>query len=341
MLNIFRRKKTYIQISPSIVVFTIFFLLGLYFLYQILDILAIFFIGFIIMVALSPAVDKVEKKLHSRLAGIIIVYILVVLVLTSLLAFLLPPLASQLLQSLKILNFPYLQEEIANLKFSAQELNGFAGEYGSSIGAVFDLVMSTLTSLFTTLTFFVISFYLMVDEPKLHLKISWLTKDKKHIKLARKFLDDIKTQLGGWVRGEIILMTIIGVMTYLALTIIGLPYVLPLALIAGILELLPNIGPTLSAIPAVGIALLNYDLTTALIVGASYYVIQLFENNLLVPRVLSKNADVNPLVTMMSILVGFKLYGVIGGLLSIPIYIVLRTVYSYWIKYQKKLKPNW
>jgi predicted PurR-regulated permease PerM len=341
MFNLFGRKKTYIEISPSIIVFTVFFLLTLYFLYQIHNILVIFFMGFIIMVALSPAVDNLEEKIHSRLASILIVYALVTIVLSTFLAFLLPPLANQLIQLLKTINLPYLQDELANLKFTAQELNNLADNYGSSINAILDLIMSTFRSLFNFLTFFVISFYLMIDEPKMHLKISWLTKDKKHIKIARKFLDDIKSQLGGWIRGQIILMTIIGVMTYVALTIIGIPFSLPLSMLAGLLEILPNIGPTLSAVPAVAVALLNGDYVTALTVVGAYFVIQFFENNILVPRILSQNADVNPLVTMMSILIGFKLYGVVGGLLSIPIYIVIRTIYSYWMKYKKSLSPDW
>ncbi len=341
MFNLFGRKKTHVEISPSIVVFTVFFLLSLYFLFLIHDILVIFFLGFIIMVALSPAVDNLQIKIKSRLASILIVYALVTIVLSTILAFLLPPLANQLIQLLKTINLPYLQDELANLKFTAQELNNLADNYGNSINAILNLVMSTFRSLFNLLTFFVISFYLMIDEPKLHLKMSWLTKEKKHIKITRKFLDDLKSQLGGWVRGEIILMTIIGVMTYIALTIIGIPFALPLALLAGLLELLPNIGPTLSAVPAIAVAFLNYDYVTALIVSGTYFIIQFFENNILVPKVLSQNADVNPLVTLMGILIGFKLYGVMGGLLAIPVYIVIRTIYSYWMKYKKSLSPDW
>ncbi len=341
MFNLFGRKKTHIEISPSIAVFTIFFLLFLYFLYLIHDILVIFFFGFIIMVALSPAVDNLEDKIKSRLASILVVYTLVMLVLSTILAFLLPPLANQLIQLLKTIDLPYLQDELANLKFTAQELNKLVDNYGNSINAILNLLMTTFRSLFNFLTFFVISFYLMIDEPKLHLKMNWLTRDKKNIEITQKFLGELKKQLGGWIRGEIILMTIIGVITYIALIIIGIPYALPLALLAGLLELLPNIGPTLSAIPALAIAYLNYDYLTGLIVAVTYFIIQFFENNILVPRVLSQSADVNPLVTLICILIGFKLYGVIGGLLAIPIYIVIRIIYSYWMKYQKTLSPDW
>jgi predicted PurR-regulated permease PerM len=297
--------------------------------------------GFIIMVALSPAVNKLETKIKSRIASIIIAYVVMGLIISSILAFLLPPLAKQLLQLLKELNIPYLQDEIANLKFGVQELNQFAEDYGNSISALFEIIMSTFRSLFAFLTLFVISFYLMIDEPELHLKLGWFTQSKKHIKIFKQFLQDLQNQLGGWVRGEIILMSAIAVLTYVVLSLLQVPFALPLSLLAGLLEILPNIGPTLSAVPAVAIAFLNGDYLSALTVTAAYFLIQFFENNVLVPRILKANADVNPLVTMLSILIGFKLYDVIGGLLAIPVYIILRTIFSYWREYKQTLRPDW
>ncbi len=341
MLNIFNRKKTYVEISPSIVVFTIALLFSLYFLFQIRQIVVIFYLGFIVMIGLSPAVDKLERLIKSRIVSIIIVYFLVGLVLSSILAFLMPPLANQLLQLLKIIDLPYLQEEISTLKVSAQDLNQFADNYANSIGALLDIISSTFQSFFTFLTLIFISFYLMIDEPRLHLKMGWFTENKKVLKIFREFLDELKLQLGGWVRGELILMTVVGVLTYIALSIQGIPFTLPLAIIAGILEVLPNLGPILSAIPAVAVGFLHGGPISALSMALTYLVVQLFENNVLVPKIIQGSADVNPLITIMSILIGFKLYGVIGGLLAIPTYIILRTSFSFWKKYKKKLEPDW
>jgi predicted PurR-regulated permease PerM len=75
---------------------------------------------------------------------------------------------------------------------------------------------------------------------------------------------------------------------------------------------------------------------------AGYYIaIQQIENNLIVPKIMHENADVNPLIGILGILTGFKLGGVIGGLLAIPVYILARTIYSYYRKYEDKLKPDW
>lgn len=340
-LSLFKHKKNYISVSPSIVVFTVFFLITLYFLFQIRQILIILLMSFIVMVALNPAVNKLQKIIKSRLVSAIIVYFLVLMVLGSLLSLLLPPLVTELVQLMRSINIPYLQDELSNLRFTLQELNQFANSISSSLNTALSFINSTFQGLFTFLTLIVISFYLMLDEPKLHKKIGWFTQQKSHFRIARKFLDDIEIQLGGWIRGQIILMSVVGLITYIALTIIGVPFALPLALLAGLLEILPNLGPTLAAVPGIAIAWIYGTHVTALMTAGYYILIQQIENNLIVPKIMHENADVNPLIGILSILTGFKLGGVIGGLLAIPVYILARTIYSYYRKYEDKLKPDW
>lgn len=341
MLNLLKRKKSVVVISPSIVVFTAAFFGILYLFYTLREIVVILFMAFILMVALNPAVNKLQKIVKSRVVSIFIIYLLLIVVISSIIATLVPPLAQQLTQLLRTIEMPYFQDEVANLRFTVQELNQLAADYGGSIETIITIVSSTFRSLFHSLTLLFISFYLMIDEPNLHKKIGWFTAEKRHFKLARKFLDDIEEQLGGWIRGQIIIMSIVGLITYLGLEIIGVPYALPLGMIAFALEILPNLGPTLAAIPGIGIALLHGGLVPGLVVLIFYIVLQQFESSVLTPRVMKSNADVNPLVSILGILSGFKLGGVVGGLLAIPIYILLRTIYGYYLKYQKKLKVDW
>ncbi len=341
MLNLFNKKKEVVAISPSIVVFTTFFLLALLFLYRIREIIVILFLGFIFMVALSPAVNKLQKKIKSRALSIAIVYLLVVIFVVSLLALLIPPLATQLTQLVKSVQLPYFQEEIANLRFTVQELNQLASDYSGSIGTVLSVLNATFRSIFSFFTLLVISFYLIIDEPNLYKKIGWFTNKKHHFKIAQEFQHEIEDHLGGWVRGQVIIMLLVGLFTYLGLEIIGIPYALPLGLLAFSLEILPNLGPTLAAIPGIAVAWIHGDYITALIVLVFYIVLQQVESNFITPRTLKANADVNPLVSIVSILSGFILGGVVGGLLAVPIYIVLRTCYSYYRTYREKLSPDW
>ena len=144
-------------------------------------------------------------------------------------------------------------------------------------------------------------------------------------KKADQFIDQLEESLGGWVRAELILMVIVGVMTYIGLVLLRVPFALPLAMIAGILEIIPNIGPTLSAIPAIIVAITIQPLM-AVGVLALYVMVQVMENNFIVPQVMSKAIGVNPLVTIVALLIGFELAGVTGAVLAVPSVLIIKCM---------------
>lgn len=324
-----------VVISPSIVIFTVFFILGLFFLYQILPILVLLFMAFIIMVALNPAVNRLQQRFKvPRLPAIIITYIVFIALLVGTIALLLPPLIVQVSLLLKLFDTPLVQEHIAGLKLTINEIGDLINKFGGPVNFVFSAITSTFSSIFTFFTLLVMSFYLILDRPVLHHKIAWFTRKKEHLQLAKQLLDDIEKELGGWVRGEFVLMVVIGTMTYIGLSLMGIPYALPLAIMAGALEILPSLGPTISAIPAIAIALFQNNPLSASMVTVLYIVIQQLENNFIVPKVMKENANLNPLVGILSILIGAKLFGVFGALLAVPTYIVLRSCYGMYLKRQ-------
>lgn len=320
-----------VTISPSIVVFAAALIIGLYFTYYIRSIIAIIFLAFIIVVAINPGVNWLQRRarLPRVLAGLLM-YLLLTIVIAGLIAVIVPPLVNELGRLVAIINFPLLQEEIKNFSFTISEIDSIAERVNDSFGVIAGIVSSTFSGLFAFVTLIVISFYMMLDRPVLHKKISWFTKEPKHIQMAKDFLDTLELQLGGWVRGQAVLMFVIGLVTYIGLTLLGVPYALPLALIAGLLEIVPNIGPTISAIPAIVLAYLYLGPVMAGATTIFYVLVQQLENHILVPRVLKDNADVNPLVAIVVILIGLKLAGVVGALLAVPAYIVLRTIYGQW-----------
>lgn len=329
------KDKTQVAISPSIVVFTIAFLGLLYFLFLVHNIVMLIFFSFILMVALNPAVNRLQKNLYlPRGISIAIVYVLFFSLITAVIALVLPPLTSEVIRLIKTVNLPYIQDQLGSLfQFSNIELGNLATQFTGSINFLVSAITGTVTSIFTFITLLILSFYLMLDRPKLHQKILWFSRDNKHLARAEEFVNDLEVQLGGWVRGEIILMVLIALMTYFGLTLLKIPFALPLAILAGFLEILPNLGPFISAIPAVLLAYVSQGTGMSLAVVALYLVIQQLENSLLVPRIMRINAHVNPLIAMVSILIGLQLYGIMGGLLAIPVYITLRAIYSNWRKY--------
>lgn len=332
MLKLFKN-ETNISVSPSIVIFTTFFLLFLFFLYQISDILVLFFFGFIIMVALHPIVHKLEIKLKfPRFLAIMVTYVFVFLGIVSALGLLIPPLARELYQFLREFNLPWLQEEITNFSFNLTEVSSIIDQLGNSVTTLYSVITSTFSSIFTVMTVLVISLFLMLDRKRLHLRVAWFTKKKQHLEITKEFIDSLEYQLGGWVRGQLILMLVIGVVTYIGLILLSVPYAAPLALLAASLEVLPNLGPTLSAIPSIVIGIITGGPVLGLAVFVFYVLVQQLENNLLVPKIMQDNVDVSPLISILSILIGLEMAGIIGALLAIPVYIVVRSVYSTWFK---------
>lgn len=322
-----------VSISPFSIIFTVLFILGIYGVYYIRSVLVLLLLSFILMVALNPIVRFVNQKLKiPKIPSIMIAYSLVLLIIAVLLGMLVPPLAKEFVQLINNFHLPFLQDALKSFNFTLQELSSVVNNLGGGFNVVFNVVNMTFTGVFTIFTVLVMSFYLMVEHSELHKKIFWFTRKEEYVHQFRDFIDSVELQLGGWVRAQIILMFSIFLVTLISLSLISVPYALPLALLAGFLEIVPNLGPTIAMIPAVFVAYITFGPVMAGIVTLLYIVIQQLENNILVPKIMKSSANVNPLVSITSILIGLKLGGIIGALLAIPVYILGRTIFSTFIQ---------
>lgn len=125
-------------------------------------------------------------------------------------------------------------------------------------------------------------------------------------------------KMGEWLRGQIILGLIVGVAVYIGLTLLGVKYALVLALIAGILEVIPYVGPIISLVPALIVGFAQSPVI-GLAVIILYLIVQQLENNVLVPKVMQKVTGLNPIISILALLVGLKAGGLAGAVLSIPL----------------------
>lgn len=156
-----------------------------------------------------------------------------------------------------------------------------------------------------------------------------------HRTLPRAIRDDVGSILkmldhtvGGYLRGEIVLMIVVGIMQTIAMTLLGLDYALLLGVIAGLLEIVPNIGPTLAAIPAIIVALTRSP-GLALLTAVVANLIQNVENSFIVPRVLGQSVGLHPVVMMVMLVVGTEIAGLPGLILAPILTAMLRDVYRY------------
>ena len=119
-------------------------------------------------------------------------------------------------------------------------------------------------------------------------------------------------------------MVVIGITNYVGLRLLGIPFSLPLSILAGVLEIVPYVGPILAAIPAV---LIGFGISPVIgwAVAAMAFLIQQLENYVLVPKIMQKSTGVNPIITLLVLAIGFRLAGLVGLLISIPVFITIQV----------------
>ncbi len=293
------------------------------FLLEIKDVLLLLFICIIITSTLAPAVRFLKKYRVPKIVAIALLYIVIISFLTLLIAPLVPFFIEQLQALLD--NFPrYIDQTARVLHFNldATKIRDFAGSQAEAIGKnAFALTSGIFGGFLSLITILVISFYLLLDHDNIIEKLPMLFPKTIQAKV-RDVVREVETTLGAWFRGQLTLSLFVGFFTWLALTAIGLPYALPLAVIAGMLEIIPTIGPILSAVPAIIIGF-SISPTTALVVAVAFLVIQQLENNLLVPKIMEKAVGLHPVVVILGVILGGKLAGILGALLSAPFISVL------------------
>lgn len=318
-----------VKISRGTVVFTILLLLSLYFVFLIRDVLMTVFIAFIITVALNPATKKMQKYLKlPRFLSIIVTYLLFISTVITAFSLLLPPLVSELTGLVRFVDLPELQAELQSIKFSIIELGNLGDQIGSSLTGVITFLSSAFEGIFKIFTLIMLSLFMLLERDKLRSRLNLFTRHTRQVEQAVSFARELELQLGGWLRGQVIMMILVGLVNYVGLMLLGVPYALPLAILAGMLEILPNLGPVLAAVPAVLIALLVHGPILALIVLVFYIIVQQLESNLLSPKVIKDTADISPFMSVLSIVIGYTVGGIAGAFLALPTYIVLRVIFT-------------
>jgi predicted PurR-regulated permease PerM len=272
------------------------------------------------MTILNPTVTKLQRLKIPRAVSVLIVYILVFSLLSVAIALMIPPLIEQTANF--ALSLPsYLNELKIPSNMADQVVRELTSELGGVPSQILKISVSIFSNILAVFAVLIFALYLLLAREKLDEQLSSFFKDD-HAKKIERVFDKLEQKLGGWARGQIILMFAVGLATYIGLLIIGVPFAVPLALLAGILEIIPNLGPVIGAIPAVIVGFSISPLTgfATLALGT---LIQQLENYLFVPKVMQKSAGVSPIITLLSLVIGFKVAGVVGALLSVPVVITI------------------
>jgi predicted PurR-regulated permease PerM len=312
-----------IDITPRTMLTFIGILAGIWLLYSIRDILLLLLVSFIFMSALRPFVDVFEKIHVPRPIGIIVVYILVIGIFGISFGTMIPSLVGQVAGLFGKL--PNVAERvIPGWQFDNKLFTDQIAPISENVVRFTVDMFSNIFSVFSVLVF---TFYFLLERQHLK-KLLNSTFGEKTSDIISTIIHTIEYKLGQWMRGQFILMLVIGVFTYIGLVWLRVDYALPLAIIAGMLEVVPIIGPVISAIPAV-ILSLAVSPFFALAVVILYFLIQQLENHIIVPLVMKKSTGLPPLVTLLSIMIGGRFAGLSGAILSVPIVLMLQIIIGY------------
>lgn len=312
-------------------------ILGGYLIYRLFDTIVLLIISFLIVIALEGLVQLLSsKKLFglklSRSLSVVIAYLLLVLVIVVFSTIVFPPVFSQV-QKL-ILTLPDILDAIPvpkNFELTLSNVLPQISQFGDNVVNFTLALFSNVTNVISVIMF---SLYVSFDWPNLKSKFADLFGPKRKHQVETT-LAEIETVVGTWIKGQLLLMLVVGGFSFMGLYLLDVDYPLALGLISGVLEFIPVIGPVISAIIAAFIAF-TQDPLKGLAVIVLFFIIQQLENNILVPRIMGKASGYGPLMILFVLMVFSNIFGLIGAILAVPVFMVLMIVIKRVLSYDSQ-----
>lgn len=315
--------------------------LSFWLLYRFHQVIFVLFVAIVIGTILRPVVAWLHRRGVPQKAGVILIYLLLLTLLTGFVLLLFPLITEQsatitaavpgYYQNLRewLVGHPNPMLDGLNALLPAtlsfpDPVQQTGQELLDSAEQVLGYVASAASGIFTAVAILLLAYYWTVDGPRIIRSSLWLMPMDQRESI-KDLISAMETKVGAYIAGQGILMLVVGSMALVAYWLIGLPYVLVLALVAGVMEAVPLIGPLLGAVPAALVALsLGPDKLIWVILAT--VVIQQLENSILVPRVMRKAVGVNPFVTLLALFAFGSLLGVAGALMAIPIAAIVQLI---------------
>jgi predicted PurR-regulated permease PerM len=328
-----------VSINISSATITKFFLIALLLvvLYLIRDVVIVVLFSVVIASAVNPAVGWLQKKGVPRALGTFIIFLILFVILAVILFIIIKPLSSELenLSETFPLYFDKISLEFEQVKSSSPQYEEILGNIQTYLSGISDSLKSFATNIFaalakifggiaTAVIVIFMSFYLTAEERGIPLFLRSITPSN-HQTYILNLWSRAQTKIGRWIRGQIILSFAVGLAVFIGLSIFGIRYKLVLALLAAVFEVIPFIGPIIAAIPAIALGFLKSPIV-ALWTAVVYLVVQQLENAVLVPKIMQHAVGLNPVVIIISVLIGAQLLGFAGVILAVPIAAVIVEV---------------
>ena len=344
------KKTISINFSVGAILKTVGILLLIYFLFLIKLVLAILFVAFLVNSALSPLVDWLAKKKIPRALSAGFIYIFLLAIIASTIYFAAPKISQEISDFSK--NSPSYLAKISS-EFSdwqnqiskdfpalnldndtnGTNLDSLNANWQSAAGKIFSTAVKVFGGFLSFVVIMVMAFYMLAEENTLKRALLSVMPDKQRAS-ASELAEKLETGVGRWLRGQLLLSLIIFTLVYVGLLILGVKYALVLAVFAAIAEFIPYLGPIISAVPAILIAFFQAPMIVFFVI-IFYYILHWLEGHVIVPQVMGRAIGLSPVLIIAVMLAGFKLGGIFGAILAIPLTTALIVVYKHFIEKKK------
>lgn len=332
-------KQIQVSITPGTVITTIIIGAVAYAIWVLHGLVLLVLTAVVIASAIEPGVSFFAKRRVPRVLSVLLMYLVVFGTLFSLIYFFFPPILEDTenfiavgSQYLDTFNIPGISSAATALPIFAdaqhpgsilQNLLTFRSAFSDPSTGALRLVSTFFGGIFSLLLVIVLSFYFAIQDTGIEEFLKLITPARNEEYIVGLW-HRAKRKIGLWMQGQLLSSLIGGVIAYLGLLILGVPYALLLAAVTAFAMLIPIFGSFISAIPSVVIAFTTGDFTLALIVAGLYLIINQFEAHLIHPLVVNKVVGIPPLLVILALLIGGELAGFLGVVLAIPVAATLR-----------------
>ncbi|MEK7515447.1 MAG: AI-2E family transporter, partial [Patescibacteria group bacterium] len=350
-------KEIRVSITAGTIVTTLFIIIGVYLFWILRDLALLVLTAIIIASAIEPGVAFFIRYSIPRFVSALLVYALVFGAIFSILYFFFPPIISDaasfltaMPRYLDTINITTPLSNITNTVSAVtsqsqaqsyiQTLLSLQSLFTSSSGSVLQLLITFFGGIFSLVLVIVLSFYFALQDTGVDDFIRLVMP----VKYEEYYVDLWKRsqkKIGLWMQGQILLSVIVGILVYLGLLIIGVPYALLLAVFTAMVEIIPIFGSILSGVVAVIVGYADGGVAIAAIVAGLYIVVNQFESNLIYPLIVKKIVGIPPLLVIVALIAGYTLAGFLGAILSVPVSAVLLEFITDFDKRKRRAALAW
>ncbi len=331
---------------------TMFFILAIlgfiFFSAELISVIVFVFFGFVLMASMRPIVNWLKKKGFSKGLAITLPYVFLFIGILGVIVLISVPLVNQMTELAKTLP-EWVERALVSLEdFS---IGGYSVDVDSISTYITEFIkgfptadnvknVATFLSDFFgfgafLITSVIFSIYLVSEHDTLaDIAFIRIVSTEKRDRV-KQLVSDVEEKLGSWVLGQGVVSTSVMLFTWVLLSILEVPFALPLAIFTGFINVIPNLGSTISGTFMALITLITVNPVSALIVGGAFVIYQLVENSLIVPKVMGNAVGLKPIFVMLGVIVFLTFFGLIGGFVAVPLMVIAKILYEFYIDLQK------